>query len=51
MPALVAAGLSDHEVAERPFHPYTVKDYLCSTYGRLGVANRAARLAAERGLG
>ncbi len=50
---LVAAGLTDAQVAERLFlSPRTVGQHLRSVYNKLGVDNRAAatRFAVERGL-
>ena len=50
---LVAAGLTDAQVAERLFlSPYTVKAHLRSIYGKLGVPSRnaATRFALEHRL-
>ena len=50
---LVAAGLTDAQVAERLFvSPHTVNAHLRSIYGKLGVSSRSAatRVALDHGL-
>jgi LuxR family maltose regulon positive regulatory protein len=49
---LIAAGLSNREIAERLFIAVgTVKRHVNNIYGKLGVHSRTQAIAEARGLG
>lgn len=52
VPELIAEGLSNREVAQRPFiSPRTVKRHTSNIYGKLGIRSRMQAVAKARLVG